>query len=89
MAKKNGNSGTRIKFDDDGVAHQVYDLVSEAEFLAQGSPQEQKRQFVEETSRTMQSIDENDREEAKEKRREKRLKMVGKRGRDGLGAGLD
>jgi ATP-dependent RNA helicase DDX10/DBP4 len=81
MAKKVGHSGTRIKFDEEGVAHQVYDLISEAEFLAQGSPEEQKRQFVEETSRKMQSLDENDREEAKEKKRQKRAK---KRGGDEL-----
>jgi ATP-dependent RNA helicase DDX10/DBP4 len=73
IAKRVGK-GTRLKFDDDGVAHQVYDLVSEAEFLAQGSPEELKRQFVEKTAKKMQSVDEDDRLEAKEKKRIKRLK---------------
>ena len=73
LARRAGK-GTKLKFDDDGVAHPVYDLVSEAEFLAQGSPEEMKRQFVEETAKKMERVDENDREEAKEKKRLKRLK---------------
>jgi ATP-dependent RNA helicase DDX10/DBP4 len=73
IAKRAGK-GTKLKFDDDGVAHPVYDLVSEAEFLAQGSPEEMKRQFVEETAKRMQTVDEGDRQEAKEKKRLKRMK---------------
>lgn len=73
LARRSGK-GTKLKFDDDGVAHHVYDLVSEAEFLAQGSPEEMKRRFVEETAKKMEMVDENDREEAKEKKRLKRLK---------------
>ena len=73
LARRSGK-GTRLKFDDEGVAHPVYDLVSEAEFLAQGSPEDMKRQFVEETTKKMERVDENDREEAKEKKRLKRLK---------------
>jgi ATP-dependent RNA helicase DDX10/DBP4 len=71
---RRGEKGTKLKFDDDGVAHPVYDLVSEAEFLAQGSPEEMKRRFVEETAKKMERVDGNDREEAKEKKRLKRLK---------------
>jgi ATP-dependent RNA helicase DDX10/DBP4 len=71
---RRGAKGTRLKFDDEGVAHPVYDLVSEAEFLAQGSPEELKRQFVEETGKKMRTVDDNDREEEKEKKRLKRLK---------------
>lgn len=71
---RRSEKGTRLKFDDEGVAHPVYDLVSEAEFLAQGSPEDMKRQFVEETTKKMERVDENDREEAKEKKRLKRLK---------------
>ena len=74
---RRGTKGTRLKFDDDGVAHPVYDLVSEAEFLAQGSPEEMKRKFVEETSKKMERVDEGDREEAKEKKRLKRAKGDG------------
>jgi ATP-dependent RNA helicase DDX10/DBP4 len=71
---RRGAKGTKLKFDDDGVAHPVYDLVSEAEFLAQGSPEEMKRKFVEETSKKMERVDEGDQEEAKEKKRLKRAK---------------
>ena len=76
LARRAGK-GTRLKFDDDGVAHRVYDLVSKAEFLAQGSPEEMKRQFVEESATKMRRVDETDREEAKEKKRLKRLKREG------------
>jgi ATP-dependent RNA helicase DDX10/DBP4 len=76
LAKRSGK-GTRLKFDDDGVAHPVYDLVSEAEFLAQGSPEEMKRKFVEETAKKMQRVDEGDREEARKKTRLKKLKRGG------------
>jgi ATP-dependent RNA helicase DDX10/DBP4 len=75
IAKRAGK-GTKLKFDDEGVAHPVYDLVSEAEFLAQGSPEEMKRQFVEETAKKMQTVDEGDRQEAKEKKRLKRMKKA-------------
>jgi ATP-dependent RNA helicase DDX10/DBP4 len=71
---KRAERGTKLKFDDDGVAHAVYDLESEADFLAQGSPEELKRKFVEETAEKLKRVDEDDREEAMEKRRQKRLK---------------
>ena len=73
MAKRSVKS-TKLRFDDDGVAHQVYDLVSEAEFKAQGSVGDMQRKFVEETARKMAVVDENDREEDKEKKRAKRVK---------------
>lgn len=63
-----------MRFDDDGVAHQVYDLVSEAEFKAQGPVEEMQRKFFEETARKMAVVDEDDREEDKEKKRLKRTK---------------
>ena len=63
-----------MRFDDEGVAHQVYDLVSEAEFKAQGPVEVLQRKFVEETSRKMEAVDEEDREEDKEKKRLRRAK---------------
>jgi ATP-dependent RNA helicase DDX10/DBP4 len=74
---KKGGKGEKLRFDDDGVAHTVYDLVSEAEFLAHGTPEMQKKEFVEETSKKMRVVDEEDREEAKEKKRSKSLKRKG------------
>lgn len=73
LAKKAGK-GTKVVFDDNGNPHSVADLTTEAEFLAQGAPEEQIRRFVEETSQKMKTVDENDRDEAKEKRRQKKLK---------------
>ena len=66
-----------MRFDDEGVAHQVYDLVSEAEFKAQGSVEEMQRKFMEETSREMAIVDENDRQEDRDKKRLKRGKREG------------
>ena len=71
---KRAEKGTKLRFDDDGVAHPVNDLVSEAEFLAQGSPEELKQQFVNQTAEKMRKVDEEDREEEREKKRLKRLK---------------
>jgi len=52
----------------------VYDLATEAEFLAQGLPEDLKRQFVEETEKKLRDVDQDDREDAREKRRLKRAK---------------
>ena len=73
---KNAARGTKLKFDDDGVAHAIYDLASEADFLAQGSPEELKRKFVEETAQNLRRVDEEDKDEAMEKRRQKRVKRL-------------
>jgi hypothetical protein len=45
--------------------------------MAQGSPENLMREFVEETSQKMRVVDEDDREEAKEKKRLKALKRKG------------
>jgi len=68
--------GNKLLFDDEGNAYVVNNLLSEAEFLAQGSPEEMKRQFVEETSKKMEKVDQEDRETAKEKRQLKRLRRL-------------
>jgi|SRR5579862_564948 len=73
LAKKS-TKATKIVFDEDGNAHPVADLTTEAEFLAQGLPEEQMRRFVEETAAKMKKVDQDDYEEAKEKRRQKKLK---------------
>jgi hypothetical protein len=66
-----------LRFDDEGVGHQVYDFISEADFSAMGPADELKRQFVEESAQNLQNVDERDREVALEKRRKKRLKAAG------------
>lgn len=77
MAKK-AERGTKLKFDDEGVAHRVYDLVTEEEFMKQGNPEDMKRQFVEETAAKLRVVDEDDLEEFKEKRKMKKLKREGR-----------
>ena len=72
-AKRVGK-GTKLVFDDEGVAHPIYDLVPEAEFVKQWSPEEMKRQYVEENVKEMEKVDQDDREEVQAKRRQKRLK---------------
>ena len=77
LAKK-AERGTKLKFDDDGVAHSVYDLVTEEEFKNQGNPEDMKRQYVEETAAKLKVVDEDDLEEFREKRKLKKLKREGR-----------
>ena len=77
IAKRSSSKATKLRFDDEGVAHQVYDLISEAECKAQGSVEEMQRKFVAETSRKMAIVDENDRQEDRDKKRLKRGKREG------------
>jgi ATP-dependent RNA helicase DDX10/DBP4 len=75
LARRAGTKGTRMTFDEEGIARPAYEIVSEKEFLeGGGGSEEMKKRFVEETVKGMRRVDEDDREEAKEKRRLKRLK---------------
>jgi ATP-dependent RNA helicase DDX10/DBP4 len=73
LAKRSGK-GTKLRFDDEGVAHQIYDLVSEAEFRAQGPLEEMQLKFGEDTAKKIAVMDGKDREEDKEKKRRKQAK---------------
>ncbi|KUI55920.1 ATP-dependent RNA helicase dbp-4 [Cytospora mali] len=71
LLKFKGHS-QKLVFDDDGVAHPIYELLDEDEFKQQGPVEEMRRQFVEEEAGKVQEADIEDKELAKQKRKEKR-----------------
>lgn len=66
--------GTKLVFDDDGNAHQIYELEDEAAFKQRGSAEEQRRRFLEEEETRVKQADLEDKELAREKKRAKREK---------------
>lgn len=73
MLKYKGK-GTKLVFDDDGEAHELYELEDEAKFKEAGSAEEQRDLFVAEEAKRVGEADEEDRAVAKEKRRLKKEK---------------
>ncbi|CAG8934500.1 unnamed protein product [Penicillium salamii] len=66
--------GTKLIYDDEGNAHEVYEMESEDAFKAKGDANTQREKFLEgETERTRQA-DIEDKEVMREKRREKKEK---------------
>lgn len=65
-------AGTKLTFDDEGVAHRLYELQDEEDFKKAGSAADQAKRFVEEEGERLQQQDVEDKERVKEKRREKR-----------------
>ena len=66
------DKGTRLVFDDEGNAHQLYELEDEDDFLAKGAPEEQRLAFVESEKKRIEVADVDDKALAKAKRKEKR-----------------
>ncbi|KAH0428417.1 DEAD/DEAH box helicase [Colletotrichum camelliae] len=66
--------GTKLVFDEDGNAHQIYELQNEDDFKQEGPAEELRQKFVESETARVKEADMDDKELAKEKRREKRLK---------------
>ena len=73
------DKGTRVVFDDNGEAHPLYELEDEVDFIAKGLPEEQRKAFVDEERKRIETIDVADKATAREKRR---LKKEKKRTRD-------
>ncbi|RAK97534.1 RNA-dependent ATPase HCA4 [Aspergillus ibericus CBS 121593] len=66
--------GTKLVYDDEGNAHEIYEMEDEEQFKAKGDAKEQRARFLaEETERTRQA-DVEDKEVAKQKKREKKEK---------------
>jgi ATP-dependent RNA helicase DDX10/DBP4 len=66
--------GTKLVYDDEGNAHEMYEMEDEADFRARGDAKSQREKFLEgETERTRQA-DIEDKEVMREKRREKKEK---------------
>ncbi|KAF2422377.1 P-loop containing nucleoside triphosphate hydrolase protein [Tothia fuscella] len=66
--------GTRLVFDDDGVAHPLYEMEDEDAFRAKGVPEEQRKRFIEEAALRVAEQDVDDKVVAKAMRKEKREK---------------
>lgn len=64
--------GQKLVFDDDGIAHPIYELLDEDEFKELGPVEEMRRQFVKAEAGKVQEADVEDKELAKQKRKEKR-----------------
>ncbi|KAK6464152.1 ATP-dependent RNA helicase DBP4 [Scheffersomyces coipomensis] len=80
-----GNA-TKLKFDDDGVAHAIYELEDEEDFKKGGDAKDQKAAFVSRETEVMNEADLDDKETAKQKRQEKKRKRkeVEKQAREGF-----
>ncbi|CAD0086349.1 unnamed protein product [Aureobasidium vineae] len=67
-------SGQKLVFDDEGNAHQIYELEDEDAFKAKGTAEEQRKKFLEEEAQRVRESDLLDKALAKEKKRAKREK---------------
>ncbi|QUC20736.1 uncharacterized protein UV8b_04977 [Ustilaginoidea virens] len=72
MLKFKGNP-TKLVFDDEGNAHEIYELQDlEHDFKSQGPADEQRERFVESESARVRQADVDDKQLARQKKREKR-----------------
>lgn len=70
-----GNATKKV-FDDEGVAHSVYELEGEEEFIKRGDAETQKTEYLRKESEFMLQVDTTDKQVAKEKRQEKKRKRL-------------
>ncbi|KAK4617776.1 ATP-dependent RNA helicase DBP4 [Fulvia fulva] len=68
------DKGHKIVYDDDGNAHEVYELEDEDDFRARGEAEQQRQKFLEEEAERVKVADLEDKALAKEKRRAKKDK---------------
>ncbi|KAH7159763.1 P-loop containing nucleoside triphosphate hydrolase protein [Dactylonectria estremocensis] len=73
MLKFKGNP-TKLVYDEEGNAHEVYELQDEDDFNQEGPAEELRRKFVEDETTRVQEADVDDKQLAKQKKRDKRDK---------------
>ncbi|PYI32604.1 ATP-dependent RNA helicase dbp4 [Aspergillus indologenus CBS 114.80] len=66
--------GSKLVFDDEGNAHELYEMEDEEDFKAKGDAQEQQARFLAEEAERTRRADVEDKEVAKQKKREKKEK---------------
>ncbi|KAF5858866.1 ATP-dependent RNA helicase dbp4 [Aspergillus alliaceus] len=66
--------GTKLVYDDEGNAHEMYEMEDEEDFKARGDAKDQKAQFLAEETERTRVADVEDKEVAKQKKREKKEK---------------
>lgn len=71
MAKYRGNA-SKLVYDEDGNAHEVYELTNEDDFQGEGPADELRRRFVEEEAARVKEADVDDKALAKQRKRELR-----------------
>ncbi|KAH6723228.1 P-loop containing nucleoside triphosphate hydrolase protein, partial [Leptodontidium sp. 2 PMI_412] len=81
--------GTKMVFDDDGVAHQLYELEDEDDFRKRGTAEDQRARFLEEESARVREADLDDKQLAKQKKREKREKRKAREAAERAGSDED
>ncbi|KAI9308591.1 P-loop containing nucleoside triphosphate hydrolase protein [Cunninghamella echinulata] len=73
LAKRSAK-GEKLIFDDEGVPHQLYEVVKEEDFLKDGDAKTQRDEYINVKGELMKAADIDDKALAKEKRQEKKLK---------------
>ncbi|PYH49514.1 RNA-dependent ATPase HCA4 [Aspergillus saccharolyticus JOP 1030-1] len=66
--------GTKLVYDDEGNAHELYEMEDEEDFKAKGDAKEQQARFLAEEAERTRQADVEDKEVAKQKKREKKEK---------------
>ena len=66
--------GTKLVYDDEGKAHELYEMEDEDKFKARGDADAQRAKFMAEEAERTRRADIHDKEVAKQKRREKKEK---------------
>ncbi|KAK2744833.1 ATP-dependent RNA helicase dbp4 [Myotisia sp. PD_48] len=64
--------GTKLVYDDEGNAHEVYEMEGEEDFKKRGGAQDQRREFLEIEAERTRLADIRDKEISKQKKREKK-----------------
>lgn len=83
-----GKSASKLVFDDEGVAHPMYEFETEADFHEAGLPEHQRREFVSQELQHMEERDIEDKEILKQRRleRKRRRKELERLAREGSGS---
>ncbi|KAF7591539.1 ATP-dependent RNA helicase dbp4 [Aspergillus hancockii] len=66
--------GTKLVYDDEGNAHEMYEMEDEEDFKARGDAKDQQARFLAEETERTRAADVEDKEVFKQKRREKKEK---------------
>lgn len=74
LSLKDHGLPTKLRFDDDGTAHPIYELEDEADFKSKGDAKTQKEAYVSKEAEAMNEADVADKELARTKRQEKKRK---------------
>jgi ATP-dependent RNA helicase DDX10/DBP4 len=81
------DKGKKLVYDDDGIAHEVYELENENDFRAKGLPEEQRQKFIDAERNLVAQADVEDKATAKAKRKEKARKRKERERNEEAGVG--